>query len=98
MRQWTLFGALVVMLVTLQYKLWFGDTGYQQNQSLKQQLAQQLEQNRQQAQKNAALGAEIASLKQDLDAIEAEARYDLGLVKDHERFYQFIDHTAITQR
>jgi cell division protein FtsB len=38
--------------------------------------------------RNAALAAEVKDLKQGSDAIEERARYELGMVKNDEVFFQ----------
>jgi len=38
--------------------------------------------------RNAALAAEVKDLKQGSDAIEERARYELGMVKGDEVFFQ----------
>ena len=40
--------------------------------------------------RNAALAAEVKDLKQGSDAIEERARYELGMVKDDEVFFQVV--------
>ena len=40
---------------------------------------------------NNALFSDIKTLKQGTDALEAQARYEFGMVKEGETYYQFID-------
>ena len=41
--------------------------------------------------RNAALAAEVKDLKQGSDAIEERARYELGMLKGDELFFQVLD-------
>jgi len=58
--------------------------------NLKQQYQVQQRELTIQQQKNRALEAEIQNLKQQADAVEARARYQLGLVRKGEIYYQLI--------
>ena len=42
------------------------------------------------AQRNGALDAEVRDLKQGFEAIEERARYELGMIKQDEVFYQVV--------
>jgi cell division protein FtsB len=54
-----------------------------------QQLAAQRERNGRLEGRNAAIAAEVRDLKQGREALEERARYELGLVKSDEVFFQF---------
>ena len=41
--------------------------------------------------RNAGLEAEVKDLKNGLEAIEERARFELGMVKDNEVFFQILD-------
>ncbi len=79
---------LVVLLILLQYPLWFGKGGLLRVWELERQLAAQREINQGLEARNAALDAEVRDLKSGLDALEERARYELGLVKEGEVFVQ----------
>lgn len=51
----------------------------------------QMAENSQLRERNQALAAEVADLKQGVDAIEERARRELGMIKKGETFYQVID-------
>ena len=72
---------LLLLLVYLQYKLWFGEGSLQDVWELHQAVEQQREENLQLRERNDALDAEVLDLQQGLDAIEEHAREDLGMVK-----------------
>lgn len=82
---------LLLLLVYLQYKLWFGEGSLQDVRDLHQAVEQQREENLQLRERNDALDAEVRDLQQGLDAIEEHAREDLGMVKEGETFYQVVE-------
>ncbi len=82
---------LLLMLVYLQYRLWFGDGSLQEVWELHREVEAQREENLQLRERNAALEAEVRDLQQGLDAIEEHAREDLGMVKEGETFYQLVE-------
>jgi len=82
---------LIVLLVYLQYQLWFGGGSLQDVWGLHQEVEMQRQENLELRERNAALQAEVADLKQGLDAIEEHAREDLGMVKEGETFYQVVE-------
>lgn len=79
------------LLALLQYALWFGDGGLRDMWQLEQQVAAQERENKQLVERNAALAAEVKDLKTGLEAVEARARLELGMIKEDEVFYQVID-------
>jgi cell division protein FtsB len=83
--------ALVLLLLLLQYKLWFEETGINQYRRLKAAVAAQTEKNTALKQRNQALAADIKDLKHGSEAIEERARQDLGMVKQNETYYQIVD-------
>lgn len=89
----TLSGRLVflvaILLITLlQYKLWWGESGYYDRQALKQRIEQQHVDNVKLSERNRILSAEVYDLKNGLEAVEEHARLDLGLIKPRETFVQ----------
>lgn len=82
---------LLLLLVYLQYKLWFGEGSLREVQDLQRAVEQQREENLQLRERNDALDAEVRDLQQGLDAIEEHAREDLGMVKEGETFYQVVE-------
>lgn len=79
---------LAVLILLLQYPLWFGKGGWYRVWDLDRQVAAQRDVNQKLEQRNAALDAEVRDLKSGYDAIEEQARFELGLVKDGEVFVQ----------
>ena len=82
---------LIIALLGLQYKLWVGDGSVAQWLSLEKKLALQNEENTQQMARNRAIEADIRELKSGDQALEEQARFELGMVKDGEMYYQFVD-------
>jgi cell division protein FtsB len=82
---------LVILLVFLQYSLWFGDGSLQEVWRLHKDVEQQHQQNAVLRERNEALEAEVLDLQQGLEAIEEHAREDLGMIKKGETFYQVIE-------
>ena len=79
---------LVILILLLQYPLWFGKGGWYRVWDMDRQVTAQREVNQKLEQRNAALDAEVRDLKSGYDAIEERARYELGLVKEGEVFVQ----------
>lgn len=82
---------LILALVSLQYKLWLGYGGIQQRQLVEQKIALQKAENQSIRSRSHALEADIRELKSGEQALEEQARYELGMVKDNEVYYQFVE-------
>lgn len=83
--------ALFVILLLLQIRLW---SEYREVGQLRAQVEEQAEFNRDLAERNAALAAEVESLRTGVEAIEERARTELGLVKPGEVFYQVVEEST----
>ena len=83
----------VVAVVYLQGRLWFSDVGVIESRSLAARVEEQRVRNSALEQRNAALAAEVHALKSGLDAVEARARSELGMIKAGETFYLVVDPT-----
>ncbi|HEV2213060.1 MAG TPA: cell division protein FtsB [Gammaproteobacteria bacterium] len=81
---------LLLLLVLLQWQLWFGVGSVPSAMRLKSQAEAQTVENAGLIKRNAALQAEVADLKQGQAAIEERARTELGMVKKGESFYQIV--------
>lgn len=79
---------LVVLIVLLQYPLWFGKGGWRKVWHYDRQWMQLKETNSKLEVRNAGLDAEVRDLKQGYEAIEERARFELGLIKEREVFVQ----------
>ena len=87
----TLAGILAALIVLIQYPLWLGKGGWLHAWDAADQVAAQRAKNQQLEQRNQALAAEVTDLKQGTDAIEERARYELGMVKKDEVFFQVVE-------
>ncbi|MGH8661733.1 MAG: cell division protein FtsB, partial [Burkholderiales bacterium] len=88
MRELTL--ALAVLIVLIQYPLWFGKGSWLRVWEVDQQIRAQHEANRRLQARNAGLEAEVRDLKVGLDAIEERARAELGMIRQDEIFFQVL--------
>ena len=86
-----IISALAILLVLLQFKLWFGEGSVMDVWQLEDAIAAQQSTNEQLKERNQALIAEVDDLKQGLDAIEERARNELGMIKKGETFYQVVE-------
>ncbi|TRX55821.1 cell division protein FtsB [Thalassomonas sp. M1454] len=81
---------LIVFLVLLQYRLWFGKNSVPDYFALKENVALQLTQNEKLQQRNKLIYADIHDLKNGLQAVEERARNELGMIKENETFFRVI--------
>ncbi|HAZ7572212.1 cell division protein FtsB [Legionella sp. PATHC032] len=86
-----IFIVLIIALVALQHKLWLGDGNIIQWIKLEKKLEAHKNQNDKLAARNKALEADIKELKSGDQALEEQARYELGMIKQNEVYYQFVD-------
>ncbi len=84
-------GLLLVLLLALQYRYWFGDGSVRERKLLAAQIAAQQTENQQQAKRNKVMEAEIIELKQGLETVEERARHELGMIKQGETLYLLMD-------
>jgi len=82
---------LVLMLAGLQWRVWFGDASVGEVRHKEARLALLEAEQARLERRNETLVAEVVSLRQGVDAVEAHARLNLGLVRPDERFYQVIE-------
>jgi cell division protein FtsB len=85
---------LLLVLLGLQLKLWSGNGGMREVDTLRMAVARQADENAKLLQRNQALGADVLDLKHGDQAVEARARTELGLIKPGETFYQVVEQPA----
>lgn len=85
-----LAAVLLVLLVLLQYRLWFGEGSIQEVARLRHEAAASQAELIRLTTRNRALAAEVVDLKRGFEAIEERARADLGMISEGETFYQFV--------
>ena len=81
---------LLLVLIALQLKMWFGEGGYSDVKRLAVRVEEQARENEVLALRNRELQAEVEDLRQGLHAVEERARSELGMVKENEEFYQVV--------
>jgi cell division protein FtsB len=81
---------LVVLLIYLQFTLWFGKGGIREVGMLERTVREQGAEIGVLKERNQALAAEVLDLKQGMEAIEELARSEMGMIKDGELFFQII--------
>ena len=81
---------LILVLIGLQYKLWFGDGSLSEVVQLTRELELQKQKLQELESRNRILEAQVLDLQNGLDAFEEKARNDLGMIKQGETFIQLI--------
>jgi cell division protein FtsB len=82
--------ALILLILLLQYPLWFGDTGWLRLLSDNRKVEEQRQLNEKLHQRNAAFAAEVQDLKQGKDAIDERARSELGMIRPDEIYVRLV--------
>jgi len=82
---------LLLMIALLQYQLWFGPGSIQQIHAYQQRLDGLHHEVKDKQERNQSLYAEVKDLRKGQEAIEERARYDLGMIKQEETFFQVIE-------
>ena len=82
---------LVVILLSLIFRLWFGESGLQNNKQLELRIEQRRLENAESAGRNRELAEYIRGLEEGSGEYEALARERFGMVKENEIFYRFIE-------
>lgn len=86
---WT--AVAVILLLILQYRLWFDDSGVIASRGLEHQIGTLIDANDTQSEINRGLMSEVTDLRQGDALLEEIAREDLGLVKEGETFILFAE-------
>lgn len=82
---------LLVAIAGLQYKLWLSDGSLTQWYALREKIHYQKQENAAVVARNHAIEADILELKSGEQALEEQARFELGMVKEGEMYYQFVE-------
>lgn len=86
-----LIAIIFLLIVHLQYRLWWGDASIFQIQEYQQRLDNLKKIAREKKERNEALYAEVLDMRKGQEAIEERARYELGMIKENETFFQVIE-------
>jgi cell division protein FtsB len=81
----------VILIILIQYPLWFSRGGWLNVFDLNNKYQNQKEINQELEKQNDALRAEVNDLKKGTDAIEERARDELGMIKEGEIFFEIIN-------
>jgi len=79
---------LAVVLVALQYPLWFGKGGWLRVRDLQQRVDAQKAVTAKLELRTRAFDAEVRDLKTGFDALEERARSELGMIRQDEIYFQ----------
>ena len=79
------------LILLLQHPLWLGKGGWMRVWDLDRQLGAQQKVNDDLQKRNNGLEAEVRDLKNGLGAIEERARFELGMIKEDEIFFQVLE-------
>ena len=78
----------VVLLLGLQYRLWFSDVGYFAQREIREEIRRSEARNAKLGARNRAVAGEIETLTGDLEQIESHVREELGMVRKDETLYR----------
>jgi cell division protein FtsB len=85
-----LAGALIAVVLMLQYRLWLSADGVREVSRLSDAVETQRSENGELTARNQQLIAEVGDLKAGMSAIEERARSELGMIGRNETFYQVV--------
>ncbi|WP_448247194.1 cell division protein FtsB [Thalassotalea agariperforans] len=95
---------LLIFLLLLQYRLWFGKNSVPDYYGLKEDVQRQKLANEKLRSRNKILYADIDDLKLGIQAVEESARNELGMIKEGETFFRLIpneqtqDNSRVTEQ
>ena len=75
---------LTLILLLLQYRVWFGNGSYLEHQALQAQIDTLSERNAELASNNALLASEVEAIRSGGQPLEAIARRELGMIRPGE--------------
>ncbi|HSG91258.1 MAG TPA: septum formation initiator family protein [Pseudomonadales bacterium] len=81
---------LLLVLLALQFRLWTGKGSLAEVSELEERVEARRAENRRLAEHNAILEAEVRTLKDDPESLEARARSELGMIREGETFYMVL--------
>ena len=81
---------LFLLLLMLQYRLWFADGSLAERARLQEEVSRQEVRNAELRSRNEVIEREVVELKTGQEGLEQRAREQLGLVREGEVYYQFL--------
>ena len=91
MGQRILATVLLGLMLFLQYRLWFGDGGIAEGARLQEKIVIEEARNAELKARNDRLANEVLELQNGHVAVEQHTREELGLIKEDEAYYQFVE-------
>ena len=85
-----LAGALLSVVLLLQYRLWLSGDGVREVARLSEAVDRQKAENEELVERNQQMVAEVSDLKAGMAALEERARSELGMIGRNETFYQVV--------
>ena len=89
------FGVLIVLI---QYPLWLGKGGWLKVWNYERQLESQKDANQKLQLRNDTVDAEVRDLRSGMEAVEERARFEMGLIKPDEVYFQVVETPAATAK
>lgn len=86
-----LFIILLLLVIHLQYRLWFGDGSFAQIRVYQRRVDDLGKQVQEKKERNEALYAEVLDLRKGQEAIDERARDELGMIKKDETFFHVLE-------
>tara|TARA_B100000686_G_scaffold95094_1_gene101616 strand:+ start:3379 stop:3696 length:318 start_codon:yes stop_codon:yes gene_type:complete len=86
----TLIFCLIGLVLVLQYALWFGKSNVVDLIHLRRSVSELEKENLSLRERNNRLHADVNEIKNRVEAIEARAREQLGLIMPGETYYQVV--------
>lgn len=81
---------MCLVMIGLQYRLWIGNGSYSEVWTMQGKVEQQMVKNNLLENRNNKLNEEVLDLKSGYAAIEERARFNMGMIKENERFYMIV--------
>ncbi|MDD2758683.1 MAG: septum formation initiator family protein [Methylomonas sp.] len=82
---------IIGLIIHFQYRLWLGDASVSQISEYRQRLDELNKEIQEKKERNDSLYAEVLDLRRGLETIEERARYELGMIKENETFFQVLE-------
>lgn len=88
---------LFLLLLMLQYRLWFADGSLAERARLQEEVSRQEVRNAELRSRNEVIEREVVELKTGQEGLEQRAREQLGLVREGEVYYQFLPEAEVPE-
>jgi cell division protein FtsB len=82
---------MIALIAHFQYRLWLGDASISQISASQHRLEELTKEVQEKKERNDSLYAEVLDLRKGTETIEERARYELGMIKENETFFQVLE-------